>query len=125
MLLTPVPCMRRETPHPRGGQPLAGVKKRDGEEHSVFAALQMHLTEGISNLSLVSSWNWGFGVSLFGFTSGFFPHCIFKPRYFHVSCPGGCFRKSNQWLKFLNSSWKSKKPGEPPSSLCPSCWHCC
>lgn len=59
----------------------------------------------------------GFSGEFICFEVGFFPHHIFKPRYFHISWPGGCFTKSNHWLEFLNSTWKSKKPGEPPSSL--------
>lgn len=48
----------------------------------MFAALRMHLTEGISNSSLFSSWNWGFGVSLFGFRLGFFPTIFLNPGIF-------------------------------------------
>lgn len=59
-----------------------GMKRRGGEEHSMFAALQMHLTEGISTPSLSSSWNWGFGVSLFGFRLGFFPTVFLNPGIF-------------------------------------------
>lgn len=59
-----------------------GMKRRDGEEHSMFSTLQMHLTEGISTPSLFSSWNWGFGVSLFVFRLGFFPTIFLNPGIF-------------------------------------------
>lgn len=76
-------------------------------------------TAGISNSLFSSSCSccWSFGVGFCGLRVFCSPHHVFQGSHAHVSCPGGCFRKSHHGLEFPISICEPKKPGEPPARL--------